>query len=115
MRYVSGVQALQDLRWAFSEPSTAIHPRAYNLSQEADFQAFEADFRWTAAAAVLRTALRDGGYHPARVPCEAVLQLALTVCRGRLEFVGCGAILHNARETLYCVFWHSAMPLCAGI
>ena len=83
------VQALQDMQWAFSEPSTAIHPRAYNLSQDADFQQFEADFRWTAAAAVLRTALRDGGYHPGRVPTEEVLQLALTVCRARLDFIWC--------------------------
>ena len=78
------LQALSDVHWAFSEPDTAFHPRAYNLSLEGDFAQFEVDFKWTAAAAVLRTLLRDGGFHPRRVPSTAVADVALAVCRARV-------------------------------
>ena len=93
------VQALQDVHWAFSEPLHGFHPRAYNLSQESDFAQFDVDFKWTAAAAVLRVLLRDGGFHPLRVPSEDVARLALTVCQARLSHLRC-ALGATASHTL---------------
>jgi hypothetical protein len=86
------LQALRDVHWTFSEPSTAFHPRAYNLSKETDFQQFDADFKWTAAAAVLRVVLRDNGFHPLRVPSSEIADVALKVCQSRLEYARCAAI-----------------------
>ena len=39
-------------------------PRAYNLNDPSDFTTFVTDFRWSAAEAILRKALQDGGLHP---------------------------------------------------
>jgi hypothetical protein len=77
------------VHWTFSEPSTAFHPRAYNLSKEADFEQFEVDFKWTAAAAVLRVVLRDEGFHPLRVPSRQVVDVALKICQSRLDYARC--------------------------
>jgi hypothetical protein len=87
------LQALQDVHWAFSEPLHAFHPRAYNLSRADDFTAFDIDFKGTAAAAVLRVLLRDGGFHVARVPGEEEAELALRVCEARLGHLRCGTHL----------------------
>ena len=87
------MQALQDVHWAFSQPLHSFHPRAYNLSQEADFAHFDIDFKWTAAAAVLRVLLRDGGFHAQRVPGEQEAQLALLVCQTHLAYVRCATAL----------------------
>lgn len=97
------VQALQDVHWAFSQPVHSFYPRAYNLSLEADFQQFEADFKWTAAAAVLRVLLRDGGFHPLRVPSAEVAQTALTVCHARLAHLRRAAAVFAPASC--CILW----------
>jgi hypothetical protein len=85
-------QSLRSLDWYFPESSLAFHPRAYNLSEEADFEHFETDFKWTAASSVLRRVLRDGGYHPSSVPSPECVQLALRVCQARLDHTMCAAL-----------------------
>jgi hypothetical protein len=81
------LKALQDTHWYFPAAKTGLHPRTYNLSQEDDWTAFHQDFRWTAAASVLRVVLRDGGLHPSTVPTEDLARIALLACRERLEHV----------------------------
>ena len=110
------VQALQDVHWTFSVPLHAFHPRAYNLSQDADFTQFDIDFKWTAAAAVLRVLLRDGGFHPLRVPSEEVAQLALAVCTARLAHLRCASAPDHAATQGYlqalhrkCELWRQSM------
>jgi hypothetical protein len=110
------LQALRDVHWTFSEPCTAFHPRAYNLSKEADFEQFEVDFKWTAAAAVLRVVLRDNGFHPLRVPSREIADVALRVCQSRLEYVRCAALsgINASFRELQVHVAASAAPLSFG-
>lgn len=77
------------MHWHVSEPSTAFHPRTYNLSLANDAHAFDLDFKWTAAAALLRLLLKHGGFHPHWVPCEDTARAALSVCGARLAYLRC--------------------------
>jgi hypothetical protein len=85
------MQALQDMHWHTSEPASAFHPRTYNLSQAADAHAFDLDFKWSAAAALLRLLLKHGGFHARFVPSERHARVALAVCAARLAFLRCAA------------------------
>ena len=78
------MQSLKGLHWYYPETSQAIHPRAYNLSEDGDFQQFELDFKWSAAASVLRLALRDGGFRPDCVPGPENVVAALAVVKAHL-------------------------------
>eukprot|EP00892_Ulva_mutabilis_P008450 jgi/Ulvmu1/5978/UM026_0102.1 len=77
--------SLKDVHWHAAEPALAFHPRAYNLSLNADFAAFDLDFKWTAAASLLRMLLRHGGFHRAAVLHERCARVALRVCHARLD------------------------------
>lgn len=81
----ASVQALQDIHWHAAEPALAFHPRAYNLSLAGDFASFDLDFKWTAAASLLRLLLRHGGFHRAALPDERTARVALCVCQTRLR------------------------------
>jgi hypothetical protein len=78
------LKALHDTRWYYPATQWSMHPRTYNLSLEDDWEAFHHDFRFTAAASILRAILRDGGFHPSTVPSEGLALLALQACRERL-------------------------------
>lgn len=81
------MQSLADMHWHISEPSTAFHPRTYNLSLAGEAHAFDLDFKWTAAAALLRLILKHGGFHDRWVPCEDTVRIALRVCSARLAHI----------------------------
>lgn len=83
------MQSLQDIHWHAAEPAVAFHPRAYNLSLAADFASFDLDFKWTAAASLLRLLLRHGGFHSAALPGERTARVALRVCHARLAHMRC--------------------------
>jgi hypothetical protein len=81
------VQSLAEMHWHTSEPCSAFHPRTYNLSLAGDAHDFDLDFKWTAAAAVLRLLLKHGGFHDRWVPSEATARIALRVCAARLAYL----------------------------
>ena len=80
------LESIQHIRWYFDVNVATFFPRAMKLGTPAEFQALETEFKWCAAASVLRRVLLDNGLTPEGVPsCEHV-QLAIRVCRQQAAF-----------------------------
>lgn len=80
------LESIQHIRWYFDVNVGTFFPRAMKLGAPAEFQALETEFKWCAAASVLRRVLLDNGLSPEGVPsCEHV-HLAVQVCRQQAAF-----------------------------
>ena len=58
-----------------------------NLSDAAELKAFEVDFKWSAAAAILRRVLHDGGTSSTGVPSQQHVHLALQICSQQVWYL----------------------------
>ena len=74
------LQSIQHARWHFDVDINTFFPRAMNLSDAAELKAFEVDFKWSAAAAILRRVLHDGGTSSTGVPSQQHVHLAMQIC-----------------------------------
>ena len=80
------LESIQHIRWYFDVNVGTFFPRAMKLGAPAEFQALETEFKWCAAASVLRRVLLDNGLSHEGVPsCEHV-HLAVQVCRQQAAF-----------------------------
>lgn len=80
------LESIQHIRWYFDVNVGTFFPRAMKLGAPAEFQALETEFKWCAAASVLRRVLLDNGLSHEGVPtCEHV-RLAVQVCRQQAAF-----------------------------
>ena len=80
------LESIQHIRWYFDVNVGTFFPRAMKLGTPAEFQALETEFKWCAAASVLRRVLLDNGLSHEGVPTCDHVSLALQVCRQQAAF-----------------------------
>ena len=80
------LESIQHIRWYFDVNVGSFFPRAMKLGTPAEFQALETEFKWCAAASILRRLLLDNGLSHEGVPSAEHVQLAMRVCRQQTAF-----------------------------
>ncbi|DBB01698.1 hypothetical protein WJX77_004961 [Trebouxia sp. C0004] len=80
------LESIQHIRWYFDVNVGTFFPRAMKLGTPAEFQALETEFKWCAAASILRRLLLDNGLSHEGVPSAEHVQLAMKVCRQQTAF-----------------------------
>ncbi|KAL0034006.1 hypothetical protein WJX79_002466 [Trebouxia sp. C0005] len=80
------LESIQHIRWYFDVNVGTFFPRAMKLGTPAEFQALETEFKWCAAASILRRLLLDNGLSHEGVPSAEHVQLAIRVCRQQTAF-----------------------------
>jgi hypothetical protein len=80
------LESIQHIRWYFDINVGTFFPRAMKLGTPAEFQALETEFKWCAAASILRRLLLDNGLSHEGVPSAEHVQLAIRVCRQQTAF-----------------------------
>lgn len=80
------LESIQHIKWYFDVDVDSFFPRAMKLGTPAEFEALETEFKWCAAAAVLRRFLADRGLTAQGVPSSRHVQLALKVCQQQAAF-----------------------------
>lgn len=80
------LESIQHIKWYFDVDVDSFFPRAMKLGTPAEFEALETEFKWCAAAAVLRRFLSDHGLTAQGVPTSQHVRLALRVCQQQAAF-----------------------------
>lgn len=81
------LRSLRQIHWQGGPDVDSFFPRCYDLAAESDeTRAFEVDFRWTLAQSLVRRALRDDEAPTRDAPSAREVDLALRVCRQRIEY-----------------------------
>lgn len=62
------------------------YPRCFELSDDLDMTAFSVEFKWTAAEAIVKRVLADGGFSAQGVPNLETLKAAKSICQRRACF-----------------------------
>ncbi|KAK9844977.1 hypothetical protein WJX74_009214 [Apatococcus lobatus] len=73
-------------RWHCDIDPHMYYPRCFELCDDFDMTAFSVEFKWTAAEAIVKRVLADGGFSALGVPDLETLKTAKSICQRRACF-----------------------------
>ncbi|KAK9857247.1 hypothetical protein WJX84_000093 [Apatococcus fuscideae] len=79
-------RTVQCSRWHCDIDPHMYYPRCFELCDDFDMTAFSVEFKWTAAEAIVKRVLADGGFSALGVPDLETLKTAKSICQRRACF-----------------------------